>query len=231
MNAWTRNSFLPAITVLGLIVTSPAMAVIITGSGIDTVTQQFVIDGSASTVTHNPGFIFDGSVAQTYSVSGTFDANFSHYWWSYFQDGDTSGSQGTFIFEQNWLTFGKANVTGNISPSGFALPNYFIFVNGSNLSGNDSACNFPMDPNTSCTGFSTGDTASVSGQTAPGSISIQGSLPISGGALFENFTYDIQANAIPEPAMPMLLLGGLCALLITRRKVQRESKPMRVSEI
>ncbi len=148
MNALARKSFLQAIVVLGLIVSSPAKAVIITGYGVDTVTKQYAIDGSTSSVTHDPGFTFGGQVAQTYAISGTFEANFSHYWWSYFLDGDTNGGQGTFIFEQNWLTFANANVVGNILPDGFSLPNYFIGVNGSSLNGDDGSCSFPSDPNT-----------------------------------------------------------------------------------
>lgn len=218
MRGWARNSVLQAVVVLGLIVSSPARAVIITGSGIDTVTQQFVIDGAVSSVTHNPGLNFGGLSAQSYGISGTFDAQFSRYWWSYFQDGDTNGSKGTFVLEQNWLTFSNANVVGNISPTGFSLPNYFIFVNGSSISGSDGPCSTPSDPNTYCSGYTNGQLASVSGKVANGVMSIQGSQPISGGALFENFSYDIQASAVPEPGMPMMLLGGVFVLMIATRR-------------
>jgi hypothetical protein len=110
MHSWVRHTILQSVAILGLIASAPAKAVIVTGFGVDTVTRQFVIDGSVSSVTHNPGFSFGGppQLAQSYAISGTFDAHFSRYWWSYFLDGDTNGSQGTFISEQNWLTFGNA---------------------------------------------------------------------------------------------------------------------------
>jgi hypothetical protein len=220
MDSRVRNTILRAMAILGLMASSPVKAVIVTGFGVDTVTQQFVIDGSVSSVTHNPGFSFGGppQSAQSYAVSGTFDAHFSRYWWSYFLDGDTNGSQGTFISEQNWLTFGNANVVGNIFPDGFSLPDYFIFVVGSSIFGDNGPCNVPQGPDTYCSGWSNGPLASINGQFANGSMSIQGSLPISGGDLFENFSYDIQAHAIPEPGMPMLFLGGFVALFLLRRR-------------
>lgn len=218
MNHLTRNVFRQTVVALGVAAFLPANAAIITGYGVDSVIKQYAIDGSASSVTHEPGFTFDDQVARTYAVSGVFEANFARYWWSYFLDGDIQGDKGTFIFEQNWLTFSNADIVGNISPSGFNLPSYFMSVNGSELSGDNGPCNFPKDPNTSCTGFSDGNLASMRGELGNGSIWIRGFVPIADGALFEGFKYDIKANAVPEPAMPMLLLGGFFAFLIAKKK-------------
>lgn len=215
-----RNTILRVMAILGLIASNPAKAVIVTGFGVDTVTRQFVIDGSLSSVTHNPGFNFGGppQSAQSYAISGTFNANFSRYWWSYFLDGDTNGSQGTFIDNQSWLTFSNANIVGNVFPAGFSLPGYFLSVVGSSIYGDDGPCFGPRAPDTYCSGWTNGPLASVSGQFVNGSMSIQGSLPISGGDWFENFSYDIQARAIPEPGMPMLFVGGFVALFLVRRR-------------
>jgi len=241
IKTFTQNSLLQAIVLFGLIASSPAKAAIITGYGVDTAVKQYTIDGLTSSVTHkvkqfivngptssityNPGLTFGSEVAQTYAISGTFGANFSRYWWSYFLDGDASGNRGTFIYEKNWLTFGNADIVGNIFPDGFAFPNYFIRVNGSSLNGYDGPCNFPLGLNTSCTGYSFGAVASLNGEIANGALSIQGSMPVYDGAFSESFTYDIQANEVPEPGMPMLLLGGLFALLITRRRLQPAPTP------
>ena len=83
---------------VGLLMTSPANAVIIVDSGIDSATKHFTIDSSVSSVTHNPGFSFFGpSDPQSYAISGGFDSTQSHYWWKYYLDGDDTGSLGTFL--------------------------------------------------------------------------------------------------------------------------------------
>lgn len=223
MSARIRNVFFGIISVIGLLVTGQARAVIITGSGIDTTARHFVIDGTVSSVTHNPGFSFGDAPTQTYAVSGEFDASFSRYWWSYYLDGDIHGTQGTFIFEQNWLTFSNPNLIWTDDPGGFVFPNYFVRVDGANLFGDEGACNFPFDPNTFCSGSTNGPIASLTGTVENGRLSLQGSLPVLGGNLFENFVYDIQANAVPEPGMLWLVLSGLAGLLFTKRRRQLRS--------
>ena len=117
----------------------------------------------------------------------------------------------------------KTNVAGNVEPDIFALPDYFITVNGSSLHGGNGPCNFHSDPNTYCTGFSNGAIASVSGEIENGKISLKGFMLVSGGAAFEGFTYDIQANTVPEPGTLMLSLGGLFALMIARKSLRPSS--------
>ena len=224
MNTWVKKSFCKLVVAAGLFASTPAGAVIITGSGVDTLTKRFVIDGTVSTVTYNPGtgFVFGDNPPpppqpQSYAIAGEFDANFSRYWWSYYLDGDTNGTQGTFISERNWLTFNNANMVDDISPSGFEFPNYFVSVTGSSLSGGEFACNFPFDPNTYCSGFTNGPVASLTGLLESGRISLQGSMPLEPGNIFsETFSYNIQANTIPEPGLLILLLTGLGCLLVIR---------------
>jgi hypothetical protein len=217
------KSFCQIVAVAGLFTTSSAGAVIITDSGVDTITKHFVIDSSVSTVTHDPGLVFvfgddppPPPQPQSYAISGSFDANFSRYWWSYYLDGDVNGTQGSFIFEQNWLTFNNANIVGDISLNGFQFPNYFVFDNGSSLFGDEGGCSFPSPPDFSCSGLSTGSISSLTGLFENGRISLQGTMFIEGGNFFENFSYNIQANAIPEPGVLILLIIGLGGLLVMR---------------
>ena len=138
-NVHPFKSFCQIVALGGLFITSSAGAAIITDSGIDTIQNHFVIDSSVSTVTHDPGLVFVGDDAppppepQSYAISGDFDVNFYRYWRSYYLDGDVNGTQGSFIYEQNWLTFNNANIVDDISPSGFQFPNYFVSENGSTL--------------------------------------------------------------------------------------------------
>lgn len=221
MRTGIAASFLRTAAVVGLFMTAPAGAVIITNQGIDTVTRHFVIDGAVSTVTHDPGLSFFGDIppVKSYAVSGEFDVSFFRYWWSYFGDGDSTGLQGSFTSVQNWLTFSNAHVVG--SPDGFQFPGYFISVNAITLSGSDDGCNFPTDPNTSCSGWTMGQIASLIGKFENGVMQLQGSMPISGGNLFEEFTFDIQTNTVPEPAVLTLFLSALGGLLVSRLKKQR----------
>lgn len=206
---------------VGLLMTSPANAVIIVDSGIDSATKHFTIDSSVSSVTHNPGFNFFGpSDPQSYAISGGFDSTYSHYWWKYYLDGDDTGSLGTYLYSQDWLTFSNATIIGDISPAGFAFPAYFVRVSGSSLSGDEGPCSFPSDPNTFCSGFSNGPIAAMTGTYADGTISLQGSLPIADGNLFEEFTYSITANSVPEPGVLLLLFSGLTGLFFTSKRRQ-----------
>lgn len=220
MNATVRNGFFGIVAAAGLLLAGPASAFIITGSGIDSVAKHFVIDGTVSSVTHEPGVNFFGATAQIYAVAGEFDATFSRYWWSYFQDGDVQGTQGTFILEQNWLAFSNPNLSWTDDPGGFVFPNYLVRVLGANLVGDEGACNFPSDPNTLCSGWTNGPIASLSGTLDNEKISLQGSMPVLGGNYFENFAYDIQANAIPEPGVLALFLSGLGGLMFAKRRKQ-----------
>ena len=57
-----KNSILQAIFAVGVIASSHANTVIVTGQGIDKVTKQYFVVGSKSSVKHDPGFSFDGQV-------------------------------------------------------------------------------------------------------------------------------------------------------------------------
>lgn len=215
------KSFCQIVALVGLFTTNSAGAAIITDFGIDTITKHFVIDSSVSTLTHDPGLVFSSDDApppepQSYAISGDFDVNFYRYWWSYYLDGDVNGTQGSFIFEQNGLTFNNANIVGDISTSGFQFPNYFVSENGSTFYGDNAACG-PLPPDSYCSGVSIGSISSVSGLFENGRISLQGTMFIEGGNYYENFSYNIQANAIPEPGVLILLIIGLGGILVMRR--------------
>lgn len=223
MNTRTRNVFLGIVSVVGLVLTGQAGAGIVTGFGIDTTVRHFVIDGTVSSITHHPGLSFGDNtpMPQTYAVSGEFDASFSRYWWSYYLDGDVAGTQGTFIYETNWLTFSNPHLIWADDWGGFVFPNYFIQVNGANFVGSDGACNSPYGPDTYCSGSTNGRIASLTGTLENRRLSLQGAVPRDG---FEYFSYDIRATAIPEPGILSLVLGGLAGLLFTKRRRQLRSR-------
>ena len=219
MNTKTAFSVLRNALAACTLIAGSAHAAIIIDYGVDSVTRQFVIDGGVSTVTHNPGLNFLGQTNPvTFAVTGNFEATFSRHWWTYYLDGDASGSQGTFEFSENWLTFGNSSVLGTITPDGFAFPSYFIRVDGQELAGDSGPCNLPSAPDTYCSGYSNGPLASLTGSYANGRISLQGSMPIVGGNLFEEFTYRISGNTIPEPNTLALILCGLMGSAFYRRK-------------
>ncbi len=223
---------------LGLLFTHVADAVTITNFGVDTITRHIVIDSTASTVTHNPGMVFfefgqnasQNPSPQTYPLSGKFDAHFSRYWWDYVAQGQNGEDYGPFTLEQNWLTFDNASLVDNPELSGFNFPSYFLSVNGTGFTGDNSPCNFPSDPNTYCSGnIMFGSTASLRGNFENGTMTLDGWSPLSGGNLFEGYDYHIQGYAtpiastpssqIPEPNGLLLFLTGMCALLLVNSKL------------
>lgn len=217
MSTRIRNAFLGIVSVAGLVLTGQAGAGIVTDFGVDTTVRHFVIDGTVSSITHTPRFFFGDNqpAPQTYALSGAFDASFSRYWWNYYLDGDVDGTQGTFVFEENWLTFSNPNLIWPDDGGGFVFPSFFIPFNGANFAGSDGACNFPSGPNMYCSGWTNGPTAWLTGTFENGQLTLHGSMPVD---WFENFSYDIRATAIPEPGILSLVLGGLTGLFFTNRR-------------
>lgn len=208
MNRISLQRLRPFLALAGILSAGSANAAIITGAGVDTTTTHYVIDAASSTVTHDPGlFAGTGPVAETYPVSGGFDANLSSYWWSYYLDGDPSGLQGEYLFESTWLTFSNAHVAGPTALAGFVFPDYFVLVNGDQLSGG-GACNIPLGPNDFCSGGTLAGAASLTGEFAGGGISLHGWDPVVGGALFEGYSYSIAASAVPLPGAFWLFLSA-----------------------
>lgn len=197
---------------------SAAHALIVTEGGVDTVARHFVIDSTESSVTHDPGMVFDESVPQTYAISGEFDASFSNYWWTYYVDGDIDGTQGALIYQETWLRFSNEAIVGSAGLQGFVFPNYFARVTGATISGDDGACTIPLGPNSYCSGSTNFPFASMTGAFEDGVLTLQGSVPVVGGNLFEYFSYSIRANAVPEPGTLALILFGTVGVFVSARR-------------
>ncbi len=207
---------------VGIFAAGTANAVFITDFGVDTETRHYAI-GSGSTVSYTPGFF--GGTPGTYAVSGKFDAELSHYWWKYFQDGDPTGSLGTFVSESKWLRFIKPVVVVSstpIPPPDFEFPTYSVEVIGDALRGDNHPCTNPFPPDTFCSG-SVLSLASLTGRISLGDIAVSGFQP-TGFLGFEGFSYNINAAVVPS-AVPLptttslLMLGvGLLGWSVRRRK-------------
>ncbi|MEF8707049.1 MAG: PEP-CTERM sorting domain-containing protein [Candidatus Accumulibacter sp. UW27] len=204
----------PALFAMAAVVgASPANAVFVTASGVDAETRHYAI-AAGSTVSYDPGgFIFGGAAglsgvpAGTYDISGKFDAVFSRYWWTYHLDGDPLGNNGTFVWESRWLQFVNPNVVGNIAPGGFEFPAFFVSVNGGQLYGNAGACNFPLGPDTYCSGFDLLPIASLSGEWVGSQMILDGFQPT--GGFYEGFSYHVVALQVPQPPTAWLLVLGV----------------------
>lgn len=197
-----------------------SQAVIVTDLAVDSQTRHYLIDPD-STVTYTPGFF--GGTPGTYAVTGSFDAVFSHYRWSYFQDGDPSGSLGTFFADADWMRMTNPVVVGTISPAGFELPSYWVRRSGSSLSGDDHPCTFPAGPDTFCSGFVLGPLSSLTGNLGIDTLAFAGFQP-TGFSFPEGFSFSITATEaaanVPVPATGLLV--GLGLLLLARATPRRQ---------
>jgi hypothetical protein len=200
MNVYLKTSFLHIVTTSVFLFTTTSGAAVITDSGVDTVTKHFVIDSTISTATHEPGLSFLSNVnsqAQTFSISGQFDVNFSRYWWNSTTQNANVGtvdqsppvivdgiplvigpiSPPYTTYEENWLTFSNVDIKGNLFPNEIKFP-YIVRIIGTELSGDNNPCSLPFGPGTSCTGYTDGFVASLRGQFENEKINLQGWYPV-----------------------------------------------------
>ena len=202
-----------------LLWSSAASAVLVTNSGVDTVSKRYSIS-SGSSVSYQAGFFGGGGVGPL-PISGQFDAVFSRYWWEYYQDFDPQGQLGTFVAESNWVQFKNADVVLDSSLDGFVFPGFFLRRTGDQLSGDDHPCNFPFGPDTFCTGFVLGPLSSLGGQITDGQMAFGGFQPT--GFFFDGFTYQVNASAVSLPASLWLVAAGLGLLWRETRRHTRSS--------
>jgi hypothetical protein len=186
-----------------------AQAVTITDSAVTSTVTQYLIS-AGSTVSYAPGY-FGGDATGPYSITGSFTATVSSYWWDYFLDGDPSGSKGTFRSDATTIQFTNPVISGAISPDDFQFPGFAATMTGNEFSGNDGGCSLPLGPDTYCAGFTTPGFASYSGNISGKRIALHGYAP-AGLSDFSGFNYSIQAAAVPEPSVLMSLTLGLSML-------------------
>lgn len=207
-----------------LLWSSAASAVLVINSGVDTVSKRYTIT-SGSSVSYLAGFFGGGDVGPL-PISGQFDAVFSRHWWTYYQDFDPQGLQGTFLAESDWVQFTNVDLVLDGSLGGFVFPGYFLRRTGDQLSGDDHPCSFPFGPDTFCSGTVLGALSSLGGQIAPdGRLAFGGFQPT--GFFFEGFSYqvnaaEVNAAAVPLPASPWLLAAGLG--LLWRQQARRRTR-------
>jgi len=207
-----------------LLWSSAASAVLVINSGVDTVSKRYMIT-SGSSVTYLAGFFGGGDVGPL-PISGQFDAVYSRHWWTYYQDFDPQGLQGTFLAESDWVQFTNVDLVLDGSLGGFVFPGYFLRRTGDQLSGDDHPCSFPFGPDTFCSGTVFGALSSLGGQIAPdGRLAFGGFQPT--GFFFEGFSYqvnaaEVNAAAVPLPASPWLLAAGLG--LLWRQQARRRTR-------
>ncbi len=211
--------YLWAVSLL-LVGAGSANAVIMADSSVDVVTKHYVINASLSTVSYNPSTISFGlggissSSTETSGLSGSFDVNFKHYLWSYYQDGDTKGTQGTYHFSSDWIQFVNPVISTNGLPNGFVFPNFQSQVTSpSEFSGSSAACAYPMGPGDNCSGWNAGGIAGVSGKIQDGKIIFDGSYPFFSGG----YTYHVEAAVVPVPAAFWLFASALGFLGMRKR--------------
>lgn len=194
-----------------LVASGWAQAVTITDSGVTSTTTQYLIsaESTVSYAPYVPGW-FGGEATGPFSITGSFTATISNYWWDYFQDGDPTGSLGTFRSEASTIQFSDPVINGAISPSGFEFPTFAATVTGNEFSGDVGTCPPPLAPDTSCTGFHMAASSSYSGRIAGKTLSVSG---FSGADYYgSGFNYSIQAAAVPEPSTVVSLTLGLAIL-------------------
>lgn len=201
---------------LSLVGAGSANAVIMVDSGIDVITKHYVINASLSTVSYNPGTISIGLggssylAAETSGLSGSFDVNFQHYWWSYYQDGDTKGKQGTYHFSSDWIQFVNPVISTNGLPSGFEFPSFQSQVTSpTEFSGSNAACALPMGPDTYCSGNTMGGIAGLSGLLQDSKIIFDGSQPNEQYLFGGGYTYHVDAAVVPVPGAFWLFASAL----------------------
>lgn len=190
-----------------------ANAVFVIDSGIDVTSQHYVIDATLSSVTYNPGTISFGSESspptETYGLSGSFDVNLEHHWWTYHLDGDSEGTQGTFLYSSDWLRFVNPVISSNVPPS-FEFPSFASqFSNPTEFFGSNSACAIPLGPDTFCSGSNNGGIESLSGQIQNGKITFNGSQPNALSFFGGGQTYHVEASVVPVPAAFWLFASAL----------------------
>ncbi|MDD5579143.1 MAG: hypothetical protein PHY16_07695 [Methylobacter sp.] len=213
-----------------LLATSTVQAFIITGSGVDGESKHFVIDSAVSKVDYNPGLIIFGPQgssypsAKAYNVAGSFDADISHYWYSYYLDGDSQGTQGTFIHALDSLKFTNPAIFISNLPHAFEFPGFvseIINATNFNFSLNSPSCDVPAGAVASCTIMAYPNPLfSLFGQIHSGKISLDGFQPL--GPFFGGFTYHFEASVVPLPAAFWLFASalGFCGML-TRQKSRK----------
>lgn len=204
--AATLASYLCALGLL-LAGVENANAVILSDSGLDQVTKHYRIDSLRSTISYNSGevsFGLGGKITPptlTYSFSGAFDVEFQHWWWSYYQDGDSQGTQGTYTDSSDWIRFLNAVVFASGLPSGFEFPKFSSQLSGpTDFSGSNAACAYPKGPGEYCSGFNAGGISGVSGQILDGKIIFDGSQPNANYSSGGGYTYHIEASVVPVPS-------------------------------
>ncbi len=215
------------LALVSLSMATPVSASVV-NSGVETTTASYVF-GERSTATYHQSayWVFDGgnfySVSppdEVRNISGSFDVEFSHYWWEYtlgYPDGSTA------ITDQYWMTLENSTVTGVSDWSAFSLFVSQIRSQGndySSLSGDTSPCSMPMGPDTYCTGFSIGSISSITGGLTGGLLNLNGAIPL--GYSGDTYTYHLEAVPVPIPATGILWGSALAGLsLMSRLKLGR----------
>lgn len=195
-------------------VTSNAHAVLIVGSGVDTVTKHYQIDAARSAITYDYGVLFVGSeqpaITETFALSGAFDMEIQHWWWSYHLDGDFMGTQGTFVTSSDWVRFVNPAISPeNGLPPSYQFPTFYSSLTSpTEFAGSGDACNYPRAPDFYCSGFNLGGISSLSGRIAGGKIVIDGTES-NGFTLGGGNSYHIEASVVPVPAAAWLFVSGL----------------------
>ncbi|HMU89956.1 MAG TPA: hypothetical protein PKC34_08795 [Pseudomonadales bacterium] len=183
---------------------------------------HFVPD-SESAATNNPGQPVTGdssgngfSGPETRNVSGSFDAEFSRYWWKY----DLGGTgHSAVLSEQYGLRLLNANLTGGADWTELPLFGFSMVSGGgsyASFSGYSSPCPlFPVGPNDHCSGFSLGPISSASGGLLDGKMTLNGVIHL--GTDNSYYSYDLVASPVPIPSS-IWLFGSLMAGVTFLRK-------------
>lgn len=197
----------PALYLLAIILAPVAkvQAVVIVDSGVDTVTRHYLIDTSTSTLSYSSGelsFDENGSLVsqptQFGSLSGSFDVEFLHYWWTYRLGGDDPENQDLYLYTSDWLLFMNPLLATSGLPSDFQFPGFYSNALGSGaFFGSDGACSHPLGPNSSCSGTSTGAISALDGQLLGDKIVFDGHQPTTPDQFNGGYLYHIEASPVP----------------------------------